>query len=41
MDSVTIVNVLVLLAVVCGTKVSVILAEHLPLLIPVITIPLG
>jgi len=41
MDSVTIVNVLALLVVVCGTKVSAILAEHLPLLIPVITIPLG
>jgi len=40
-DSISIVNVLALLAVVCGTKVSAILAEHLPLLIPVITIPLG
>ena len=35
MDSITVVNVLVLLVVVCGTKVSAILAEHLPFLIPV------
>jgi len=40
-DSVSIVNVSALLVAVCGTKVSVILAEHLPLLIPVITIPSG
>jgi len=41
MDSIMTVNASALLVVVCGTKVSAILAEHLPLLIPVIMIPSG
>jgi len=40
-DSVMVINELALLAAVWGTRVSMILAEHLPFLIPVVTIPLG